>query len=278
MIKFEHTIFALPFAISALLLAHRENPITFRLVFWIIMAMVWARSAAMGFNRLADAGMDAKNPRTANREIPVGNISLRETTLFVVTSSLLFILSAGAISTVCFLFSFPVLLLLFGYSYTKRFTWLSHLALGLVQALAPAGVWIAVTGTLSPKILFLSLALCTYMIGFDILYACQDVEFDRREGLFSMPANLGVRRAMNYSSLAHVLTFLSFIALYPLFALSPLYLGFVAVIGVLLVVEHRLVNPQDLSRINIAFYHINSVISVLLFLAFMTEELVRGVF
>ncbi len=278
MIKFEHTIFALPFALSALLLAHREHPLTLRVIFWVVMAMVWARSAAMGFNRLADARWDAKNPRTANREIPVGNISVRETGIFVIASSILFVISAGALSEVCFWCSFPVLFLLFSYSYTKRFTWLSHVALGLVQALAPAGVWIAVVGDFSPRILFLSLTLCTYMIGFDILYACQDVEFDRREGLYSMPANLGVGRSLIFSSIFHLVTVLSLIALYPAFDLSPLFLGFVAAIGILLVVEHLLVKPHDLSKVNIAFYHVNSVISVLLFLAFMTEELVKGMF
>ncbi|MBI4633853.1 MAG: UbiA family prenyltransferase [Deltaproteobacteria bacterium] len=278
MIKFEHSIFALPFALSALLLAHREHPVTWRLVFWIIMAMLWARSAAMGFNRLADARWDAKNPRTADREIPAGAISLRETTLFIVVTSILFVLSAAAISPICFWFSFPVLLLLFGYSYTKRFTWHSHLVLGLVQALAPPGVWIAVTGDFAPKILILSLTICTYIAGFDLLYACQDVEFDRKEGLYSMPASLGIGRAMIFSSLLHVVTFLSLLALYPVFALSPVYLGFTAAIGVLLIAEHRLVKPHDLSRINVAFYHVNSVISILLFAAFMTEELVRGVF
>jgi 4-hydroxybenzoate polyprenyltransferase len=278
MIKFEHSIFALPFALAALFLAHRLNPVTPRLVFWIIMAVVWARSAGMGFNRLADARWDAINPRTARREIPAGNISIRETALFVFVSSFLFVLSAAAISMICFWFSFPVLLILFSYSYTKRFTWMSHIFLGFVQALGPLGVWLAVTGGFSIKISILSLALGTYIAGFDLLYACQDIDFDRSEGLYSMPANVGIRQALHLSAALHVITFISLIALQRVFDLSPFYLAFTAIIGILLVVEHKLVKPDDLSRINIAFFHVNSIISMLIFAAMMTEELVRRIF
>jgi len=274
MIKFPHTVFALPFALTALLLAHREHPITFLLIFWVIMAMVGARSAAMGFNRLVDAKIDAKNPRTAEREIPAGRISLRETALFIIGSSVLFILSAAAISEICLGFSFPVLLALFGYSYTKRFTWLSHIILGLVQGLVPIAVWVAVTGAFSLKIMTLSLALCTYITGFDILYACQDVAFDRQQRLYSMPARFGLAKAMRFSSILHLIPFLSILSIYWIFALSPSYPAFVSVIGILLIVEHRLVRPDDLSRVNIAFYHVNSVISILLFAALITEEMV----
>ena len=277
MIKFEHTVFALPFSLAALLLAHRVSPVTPSLVFWIIMAVVWARSAGMGFNRLVDAKWDAKNPRTAGREIPTGNISLRETIIFVFVSSLLFVLSAASISLICFWFSLPVLLILFSYSYTKRFTYMSHLVLGFVQGLGPLGVWLAVTGGFSLKISVLSLALGAYIAGFDLLYATQDVEFDRREGLHSMPANLGIRSAFRLSAGLHVITFISLFSLYWIFALSPFYLGFTAIIGILLIVEHKLINPDDLSRINIAFFHVNSVISVLLFASIMTEELVRRI-
>ncbi|MDO9585099.1 MAG: UbiA-like polyprenyltransferase [Syntrophales bacterium] len=277
MIKFEHTIFALPFALASLLLAHRENPVEPRLVFWIIMAMIWARSAAMGFNRLVDARWDGKNPRTAGREIPAGNISRRDSALFVLICSLLFVLSAASISRICFWFSFPVLFLLCVYSYTKRFTWLSHLFLGFVQALVPLGVWLAVTGGFSLKIAAMSLTLGTYIAGFDLLYACQDVEFDRREGLYSMPANLGIERSIAISAFLHIITFISLASLYWIFDLSPFYFFFAAVIGILLIVEHRLVKPNDLSKINIAFFHVNSIISVLLFAALMTEELVRRI-
>ncbi|MFH1071233.1 MAG: UbiA-like polyprenyltransferase [Candidatus Glassbacteria bacterium] len=277
MIKFEHSIFALPFALSALLLAHRVNPVTPQLVFWIIMAVVWARSAAMGFNQLVDARWDARNPRTAAREIPAGHISLRETGVFVFVSSLLFILSALAISRLCFWFSIPVLLILCSYSYAKRYTWLSHLILGFVQALGPLGVWLAVTGNFSSKIAVLSLTLGTYIAGFDLLYSCQDTEFDRREGLYSVPANLGIRRALNYSIFLHVITFISLLSLYWIFTLSYFYLAYAIIIGLLLIVEHKIVKPDDLSRIKIAFFHVNSLISVLLLAAMLTEELIRRV-
>jgi 4-hydroxybenzoate polyprenyltransferase len=275
MIKFEHSIFALPFALSALLLAHRVTPVTPRLVFLIIMAVVWARSAGMGFNQLVDARWDAKNPRTAGREIPAGRICLRETGAFVFISSLFFVLSALAISPLCFWFSFPVLLILFSYSYAKRYTWLCHLILGFVQALGPLGVWLAVTGYISLKISVLSLALGSYIAGFDLLYACQDTEFDRNEGLYSVPANLGIRRALTFSIFLHAITFASLFSLYWVFRLSHFYLVYVLIIGILLIVEHKIVKPDDLSRINIAFFQVNSVISVLMLAAILTEELIR---
>jgi len=277
MIKFEHTIFALPFALSALLLAHRVNPVKPRLAFLIIMAVVWARSAGMGFNQLVDARWDAKNPRTAARAIPAGHISTGETGVFVFVSSILFVVSALAISHLCFWLSFPVLLILFSYSYAKRYTWLCHLILGFVQALGPLGVWLAVTGYFSLNILVLSLTLGTYIAGFDLLYACQDTEFDRREGLYSVPANLGIRRALGLSIFLHAITFISMLSLYWVFKLSYFYLAYVVIIGLLLIVEHKIVKPDDLSHINIAFFHVNSVISVLLLAAMVTEELIRKI-
>jgi len=272
MIKIEHTIFALPFALAALLLANKENPVTFRLAFWIVMAVVWARSAGMGFNRLVDADWDVRNPRTSMREIPAGNLSRRETFLFVLISALLFILCASFISPLCLWLSWPVLLAIFSYSYAKRFTWLSHFVLGLVQALGPLAVWIAVTGHISLKISVLSLTLGTYIAGLDLLYACQDMEFDRREGLHSVPARFGVRTALNLSSGLHALTFASLTSLFWFFSLSPYFLVFVTLIGLLLVIEHVIVKPDDLSRVNIAFFHVNSAISLLLLLAFLMEE------
>ncbi|MGD0231541.1 MAG: UbiA-like polyprenyltransferase, partial [Syntrophorhabdales bacterium] len=275
LIKFEHTVFALPFALAALLLAMRQFPVTFRQGFWIVMAMVGARSAAMGFNRLVDAPLDGRNPRTADRELPTGQVTEKETRAFVAASGLLFILSAFFISPTCFWCSFVVLAFLLSYSFTKRFTWLSHLALGIAIGLAPLGVWVAITGGLSMRIAVLSLALCAYIAGFDILYACQDVEFDRQEGLCSMPAQFGARRAMRISGLFHAIAFASLLSLFWLFSLSVVYLCFVLVIGALLVIEHYLVTPENLSRIHVAFYRINSVISLLIFAALMTEEVLR---
>jgi 4-hydroxybenzoate polyprenyltransferase len=277
MIKFSHTVFALPFALASVVLVWRSTPLDVRTAFWIIMAMVGARSAAMGFNRYADAAIDAKNPRTTARELPSGTISRHDAAMFIAASSLLFVISSAMLSILCFWLSFPVLAVLFFYSYTKRFTWLSHIVLGFAISLAPMGVWVAVTGTLSPGISVLSLVLLTYIAGFDTLYACQDIEFDRKEKLQSIPAVFGIRNALRVSILLHVVSVLSLASLYWIFALHPVFLPFVAVIAVLFFIEHRLVRPDDLTKVNVAFYHINSVISVLLFASILTGELLRSV-
>jgi 4-hydroxybenzoate polyprenyltransferase len=274
MIKLSHTIFALPFALASLVLVHRVSPVDGRTLFWIILAMVGARSAAMGFNRLADAQIDARNPRTEGREIPSRQISIREVTVFVVASTLLFVVSAAMLSTLCFWLSFPVVGLLFFYSYTKRFTWFAHIWLGFAIGLVPMAVWVAVAGEPSWRIGMLSLALLTYIAGFDILYACQDVRFDRQEGLRSIPARFGVPAAMRIAGGLHLASILCLVSLYWLFDLSPAFLFFVGIIGVLFCLEHALVNPDDLSRINIAFFHVNSAISVLVFFAVLSGSFV----
>jgi len=277
MIKFSHTIFALPFALSAIVLVQREKPLDFTTVFWIIVAMVGARSAAMGFNRIADAALDAKNPRTALREIPRGVISKGEAGFFTAASALIFIAASAMLSPLCFYLSFPVLGCLFAYSYMKRATWLAHLFLGFTIGLAPMGVWVAVTGGISGMIAVLSLALMTYIAGFDILYACQDLEFDRSMGLHSIPARFGAEKAMRVSTVLHAISVLCLAGLYWLFPLSPVYLLFVGVITVLFFVEHRLVNPHDLSRIDMAFFHVNSLISILVLAAVFSGSALRGV-
>ena len=277
MIKFSHTIFALPFALSAIVLVQKAKPLDFATVFWIIVAMVGARSAAMGFNRIADAAIDERNPRTAVREIPRGIISKGEAGFFTAIASLVFIAASAMLSFLCFWLSFPVLACLFAYSYMKRVTWLAHLFLGFTIGLAPMGVWIAVTGALSGMIAVLSLALMTYIAGFDILYACQDVEFDRAMGLHSIPANFGVEKAMRVSTILHGVSALSLLGLYWLFPLSPVYLLFVGIITVLFFVEHRLVNPHDLSRIDMAFFHVNSMISILVLVAVFSGSALRGI-
>ncbi|NTW78034.1 MAG: UbiA family prenyltransferase [Syntrophaceae bacterium] len=276
MIKLSHTIFALPFALSAAILAHRVTPVTSQKLFWIIIAMFGARSAAMGFNRLADASVDAENPRTAVREIPRGVISKADASIFVVLSALLFMIAAANLSSLCFLLSFPVLAVLCFYSYAKRFTWLTHIILGFSIGLAPLAVWIAVNGDVSWKIGILSMALLTYIAGFDILYACQDVEFDRKESLYSIPARFGVVSAMRISSCLHVLSAVCLASLYWLFSLSPVYLVIVGIIAGLFILEHTLVDPHDLTRIDIAFFHVNSVISILVLAAVLSGEMLRG--
>ena len=275
MIKLSHTVFALPFALSAAVLAQRSHPLTGAVLFWLLLAMVGARSAAMGFNRIVDAGIDARNPRTEGREIPAGRISIPQAGGFVVLFSALFILSAGMLGRLPLILSGPTLAILFFYSYTKRFTWLAHLYLGFAISLAPAGAWIAVTGGFSPEILLLSLALMTYIAGFDVLYACQDADFDRAEGLRSIPARFGVRPALMAARGLHLVSFGALLGLIPAFGLGGAYILFAGIIGGLMVVEHRFVRPDDLSRIDIAFFHVNSLISVALFLGILADEVVR---
>ena len=275
MIKISHTVFALPFALSAVVLAHRETPVTVSGVFWILVAMVGARSAAMGFNRITDARLDANNPRTADREIPKGKISTAAAVVFVLLFSALFVTASAFLSRLCFHLSFPVLAVLLFYSYAKRFTWLCHLYLGFAISLAPLGAWIAVTGGFDARILLLSFGLMTYIAGFDILYACQDIQFDRQSGLFSIPAHFGVKTSLLAAKLIHAGSLLFFLLLIPAFHLGGIYLLSVAIIAMLFYIEHRLVNPDDLSRINIAFFHMNSIISVALFIGISADLLFR---
>jgi len=274
MIQFSHTVFALPFALAAVVLAHRSHPVSLKLIFWILLAMVGARSAAMGFNRIVDARYDRLNPRTALRAIPARAISRRSALVFVGLFAGLFIVAAGMISRLCLLLSGPVLAVLFFYSYTKRFTTLSHLYLGFAISLAPLGSWIAVTGGFDWGVSVLSLALLTYIAGFDILYACQDTEFDQQAGLFSIPARWGPAAAFHVSSLLHLAAFLFFFLILVVFDMGVVYLAALFLIGSFLVAEHRLVKPHDLSRIDVAFYHVNSAISVTLFLGILGDEVV----
>lgn len=275
MIKFSHTVFALPFALSSAVLSTRYHKFEPADLIWILLAMVGARSASMGFNRITDAGLDVRNPRTCQREIPAGRISVMSSWILVILSSALFIFSAGMLGRICLIGSFPVLLILFGYSYTKRFTWLCHLYLGFAISLAPLGTWIALTQGFSWSIVLLSLALMTYIAGFDILYACQDLDVDRREGLFSIPVFFGVQNALLISSALHVLSFICFFLIHIVFDMHLVYLITVMIIGVLLIIEQRLVTPDDLSRVPIAFFHINSIISILLFVGILIDELLR---
>jgi len=272
MIRFSHTVFALPFALSAVVLAQRISPIAAADFFWILAAMIGARSAAMGFNRIVDARFDRDNPRTAGREIPSGRITLRSAVLFVVLSSALFVMAAAMLNMLCLALSAPVLLVLFGYSYTKRFTRWSHLYLGFAISLAPMGAWIALTGSFSWGILCLSLALMTYIAGFDIIYACQDVDFDRKQNLFSVPAHYGATGALRIAVGLHMLSFGFFWLVYLFFDMGWIYLVTVIIIGGLFILEHRLVRGGDLKHIELAFFHVNSVISVVLFFGVLADE------
>lgn len=275
MIKFSHTVFALPFALAAVVLAQRVAPLTIERLGWLLAAMVGARSAAMGFNRLVDARLDKMNPRTRGREIPTGKLSTRATIIFVILFSGLFILSAATFGRLCLYLSVPVLLLLFSYSYSKRFTVLCHLYLGLTISMAPLGAWIALTGGFNWSILLLSLALMTYIAGFDVLYACQDIAFDRKEGLFSIPVRFGPAGALAIAAGFHIVSLGFFTWLFFAFQMGAIYLAAVGIIGLLMFIEHRLVKPDDLSRIDIAFFHMNSLISITLFIGVLADELVR---
>jgi 4-hydroxybenzoate polyprenyltransferase len=270
LIKFEHTIFALPFAYLGMLLAAGGWPGWNKFI-WITLAMAAARTVAMGFNRIADRILDARNPRTAQRPLVTGAISNRVAWSGTLIAALLLALAAWQLGPLPFRLLPAALLLLFGYSFTKRFTWLSHFILGFTDALAPAGAWAAVRGSLfTPDDLpaWLLTALVTLWIGgFDLIYACQDIEVDRRESLCSIPARFGVATALRLSSLSHLLTVLLLVALGWVMSLSwPYWLG-VAISASLLAWEHSLVKPNDLSRLNIAFFNVNSYISLSLFFA-----------
>jgi 4-hydroxybenzoate polyprenyltransferase len=274
MIRWEHSVFALPFALCGAMLAAKGVPSWHQLI-WIIIAMVAARSAAMAFNRLADRSIDAANPRTSQRAIPSGLLTPRFVRSFVVLTSAAFVLAAWELNRLAFVLSPLALGLLLLYSYTKRWTRWSHLVLGLALGAAPAAAWIAVRGTLDPKILLLSLAVSFWVGGFDVLYACQDLDFDRRTGLHSIPRYCGIGRSLWIARLFHALMLVLLGVMVWAFGLGKLTdLGIVAVL-VLLAYEHSLVSEDDLSKLNAAFFTMNGVISVVFFL-FLAADLLLG--
>lgn len=271
MIKWEHSIFALPFALCGAMLAAGGIPTAHQLA-WIIVAMVAARSAAMAFNRLADAAIDAANPRTRTRALPVGHLTPAFVATFVVVSSAIFVLAASQLNRLSLWLSPVALAVLLLYSYTKRFTRWSHLVLGFALGIAPAAAWIAVRGSLDTRILLLTAAVTFWVAGFDVLYACQDFDFDRQTGLHSIPRHLGIVRALWIARSFHVLMLGLLVALLWFFGLGKVAVAGVAVVGALLAYEHSLVSPDDLSKLNAAFFTMNGVISVL-FLAFVAGDL-----
>lgn len=252
-VRFSHSVFALPFALTGALLAWREQPFSWAQVGWVVVCMVGARSAAMGFNRLVDARYDALNPRTSMREIPRGAMTRREGAIFVLVSSAVFVYGASRISTLCLLLSPVALAIVCWYSLAKRFTAYTQLFLGLAMAVAPVGGWIAAGGRGGPEPWLLGLAIGLWVGGFDVLYACQDVEFDRGHGLRSIPTRFGVRRAILVSRLMHVATVIAMAALWQAAALPVLYLAGVAFVALLLAYEQSLVSPDDLSQVKTAF-------------------------
>ena len=268
MIKIEHTLFALPFAFLGAVLAARGVP-TAAQILWITLAMVGARSTAMAFNRVADRDYDARNERTKTRAIPAGALSVIFVSLFTVVAAAVFLFAAAMLNRLTLILAPIALASIVLYSYTKRWTALSHLVLGWCLAIAPTGAWIAIRGAIdSPLPLLLSLIVMLWTAGFDVLYACQDYEFDRREGLYSIPARVGIARSLWISRLLHAGAFAALLALYFVANLGILALVGVIATGALLVYQHTLVRADDLSRLNAAFFTTNAFVSVILFLTF----------
>jgi 4-hydroxybenzoate polyprenyltransferase len=265
-IKFEHTVFALPFAYVAMVLAADGWP-GWRVLIWVTLAMVGARTLAMSVNRLADRWIDARNPRTRGRHLPTGLLSPVQVGAAAIAAAALLVVSAWMLNPLCLALSPLAVLFLVGYSYTKRFTWLSHWILGFTDGIAAAGGWIAVRGAFDPPIFILWFALTVWIAGFDLIYACQDVEFDRAEGLHSVPARFGVAAALRTAQVCHLLTVAAFALLGWTLGLGVLYWAGVAAVAGLLVYEHSLVSPGDLSRLDVAFFNVNGYIAVILLVA-----------
>ena len=274
MIKWEHSVFALPFALCGAMLAAGGLP-TAHQVAWIIVAMVAARSAAMAFNRLADASIDAANPRTSTRALPAGQLTPAFVAAFVVISSAVFVAAAAELNRLALWLSPVALAVLLLYSYTKRFTRWSHLVLGFALGIAPSAAWIAVRGSLDPRILLLTAAVTFWVAGFDVLYACQDFDFDRASGLHSIPRYLGISHALWVARAFHIIMLLLLAAVLLAFGMGKVAIAGVAVVAVLLAYEHSLVSEGDLRKLNAAFFTMNGVISVVFFVFVAGDLLLR---
>jgi len=283
MIKFEHSVFALPFAFTGALLAWRDAGFATAglggKLAWIVVAMVSARSAAMAFNRLLDESIDGRNPRTRTRHIPAGLLSRGFAWGFVAVTGAVFLAAAWMLNPLCLALAPVALAIVFFYSFTKRFTFLSHLVLGFALGVAPAAAWIAMRGALDARILWLTAAVTFWTAGFDIIYSCQDYEFDVREGLFSIPARIGIGRALWVARLLHVVMVGCLLTLYAGMHLGGLSLAGIGLAAALLLYEHSLVKAGDLSRVNAAFFTVNGYVSVLFFVFWAADILLaKGVF
>jgi 4-hydroxybenzoate polyprenyltransferase len=272
MIRFSHTVFALPFALMGAILAAGGIPSS-RTLWWILVAMVGARSGAMGMNRIADRRLDALNPRTRERALPTGQISLGGAIVFVAAAFVIFLLAARMLNLLCFALAPVAILIVCGYSYTKRFTAGSHLILGLSLALAPIGAWIAVRGEIGGPALVLGLGVLFWVAGFDILYAFQDVDFDHRFGLFSLPARFGTSQGLLVAGIFHALMVCCLALLIPLLRMGPIYgIGLLCAAGLLLY-EHGLVHRHGLAKLDMAFFNVNGILSIGMFLATAADVL-----
>jgi len=274
MIKWEHSVFALPFALCGAMLAANGLPTAHQLT-WIVVAMVAARSAAMAFNRLADASLDAANPRTQTRALPAATLTPGFVATFVVVSCALFVLAAWQLNRLTFALSPVTLAVVLLYSYTKRVTRWSHLVLGFALGIAPAAAWIAVRASFDPRILLLTAAVTFWVGGFDVLYSCQDYEFDQQAGLHSIPRYCGISKALWISRAFHLLMLLLLVSLVIVFGLGKLAIAGVVLVALLLSYEHSLVSPTDLSQLNAAFFTMNGVISVVFFVFVAGDLLLR---
>ena len=275
MVKFSHTVFALPFALAAVTIAAHGHGVTGAQIAAVLLAMVGARTAAMGFNRIVDRHIDAANPRTAGRELPTGKVSLPVAATLTVASAALFLAAAAWLGPLCLRLAPIVLLLVLGYSFTKRFTWLCHLFLGLAIGSAPAAAWIAVRGRLDAPALWLSVAVATWIAGFDVLYALADRDFDRTAGIHSIPARFGVRVALVISAVLHAASVAALLVAGRAAGLGWIYLAGMAVVVVMLTWEHAILRPSDLSRLDVAFFNVNGYVSVIYFAATLADVLVR---
>ncbi len=262
-IKIQHTIFALPFAVMSAFLAAEGMPEA-RALLWIVVAMVGARSAAMAFNRIVDAKYDKANPRTQNRALPAGKVLVWQYWVFLVGASIVFIIASGMLNQLALMLSPVALAIIFFYSFTKRFTSLSHLFLGIALSIAPVGAWVAIREEISFASLVLGAAVVFWLIGFDIIYSCQDVEIDQNSGLHSIPSKIGVRNALRLAAISHAIMIVFLLGLLFLPLLGTFYLIGVLTVAALLVYEHSLVKWNDLSKVNVAFFNVNGWIGAAL--------------
>jgi 4-hydroxybenzoate polyprenyltransferase len=277
MIRFEHSVFALPFALTGAALAFRRSGVGFArgcwIVAWIVVAMVAARSAAMAFNRVVDVEIDGRNPRTRTRHLPAGILSVSFAWAFIAVTSIVFFFATWELNTLCLRLAPVALAIVFFYSFTKRFTSLSHLVLGFCLGIAPAAAWIAVRGSLDPRILLLTAAVMFWTAGFDIIYSCQDYDFDRSAGLFSLPARIGLGPALMVSRVLHALMIAALAALSAELHLGLLSVAGIIAVGALLAYEQSLVHPADFSRVNGAFFTMNGWVSIVFFVFWAADIL-----
>jgi len=277
MIKIEHSLFALPFAFTGAVLAAEGFP-SFDKIFWIIVAMVGARTFAMGLNRIADAEIDAKNPRTASREIPTGKISKSAAVFYIIVALIIYEFATFMLNTLSFFLSPIPIIVFIIYSYSKRFTSFCHIILGIALGLAPIGAWVAVDGTLNLGITLVGIAVVFWVAGFDIIYALQDIDFDKEHNLFSIPALFGIRNSLMFSRIFHLITFIIFIYIKFYFALGLIYLSGVIISGLFMLYEHFLVKAEDLKNVNMAFFNLNAYISATIFLFVVFDIAFRRIF